>query len=436
MNPEQKIKSLNSQDQIFKKIYNIEAEQYVLGAIMNNNQNISKIDISPKHFFEPLHQRLFAKFLEFDSKGLEINPILLKSSFSEDGDLKELGGVNYLLKLCSLACGILNIRDYAQLIRNLSDRRHIYQVLQKKLNSLHQDIESGTHEIIEDINREFIELQSVSSQYRLTSFESVVLDISVDCLKSTESAFTSTGSTKINKTMKGGLQRSKTYAIAAPPKDGKTMLKGTITNHIRKQRDKKILFIAAEMNPKEIAKRMIGEDLGISSDEISLDNMEFVRYANNIAVEKANNLFFINAPRITLQALVASITNASRTKNIEGVVLDYLQLVTGKNPKDTIAQHQEDVAQTIAELAKKLNIWVLYSCQINRKGEVRNGDGIEMAVDWLYEINKISRPVAPGAPEQAWLKHIATRNFKGMDIGCEADPAFELSINGTHFIEL
>lgn len=413
---------------------NIEAEQYILGAVMNNNTSLAKINLEPQHFYEPLHGIIFRAMMENYVKGVESNPVLLKNYFNGVSSFEEVGGANYLLKLCSVASGIINVGDYARLIRNLSDRRFMQGVFEEKIKALHHDVEGDTSQLIEDLNQQFAELMANSSQYRMVSYESVLSEIAQDCQNPKSAMYTSTGFPSIDATMNGGLQGGRSYAFSARPKDGKTMLKGSIANFIRKA-NKKFLFIAAEMGRKEIAKRMVGSDLNIGFNQMNIDNKEFCTYVNSESIKQSRNMFFIDAPRITLPALITSVTNAFKTRGIEGFILDYLQLVTGGDQKHTIAQHQENVAQTIAELCKKYDIWSVYSCQINREGEIRNGDGIMMAVDWLYEINKISYPGAVNKCEEAWLKHIASRSFKAIDIGAENDPKFELSLNGTHFRE-
>jgi replicative DNA helicase len=187
------------------------------------------------------------------------------------------------------------------------------------------------------------------------------------------------------------------------------------------------------MGRKQNTKRMIGADTNIKINEMNKHNLPYVQYLTQ-EMKQNKNMVFVDAPRISLEALRLVVTNAVKTRNIEGFVLDYLQLVTGKDSRTTIAEHQENVAQTIAEVCKKENIWCLYSCQINRGGEVRNGDGIMMACDWLYEITPSGLSGSEEA-EMIYLKHLATRNFKAADIGDEANPAFKL-INGTHFNQL
>ena len=65
---EKKIVPINKQDSVAgegKKLpYNTEAEQYVIGAILNNNESINKVSdfLLPDHFFDPLHQKNLSSY--------------------------------------------------------------------------------------------------------------------------------------------------------------------------------------------------------------------------------------------------------------------------------------------------------------------------------------------------------------------------------------
>ena len=100
---------------------NIEAEQFVIGSILINNENINKVAdfLLAEHFYEPLHQKIYESVVGLYDKGIIANAVTLKNQLQNDEALKEAGGANYFLRLTGLASGLINIRDYAQIIFNL-----------------------------------------------------------------------------------------------------------------------------------------------------------------------------------------------------------------------------------------------------------------------------------------------------------------------------
>ncbi len=81
--------------------HNIEAEQQLLGAILNNNDIYDRIAaiIGPQHFHEPVHARIFEIAAARIAKNALASPVTLKGFLEDDEGLKELGGAAYLAKL-------------------------------------------------------------------------------------------------------------------------------------------------------------------------------------------------------------------------------------------------------------------------------------------------------------------------------------------------
>jgi replicative DNA helicase len=401
---------------------NLEAEMFVLGNLIRNNDAIGKAELEKEYFSETIHQAIFALISDNYQNDIPSNPITMSGRITADIDVQ-----SYLLRLSGEGLGS-PLKPYATIIKKLYQKRVLKEILETQIGQL-EKLEAT--EIIENLNKQAAELQSQTSQYRLTSYDRVLSEIAEEAKNYSKDNFISTGFLRMDKSMGGGMEKGRSYALSAPPKAGKTMLKGTIASNIKKQ-GKPFLFIAAEMGRREITKRMIGIETGLQVSQMNKNNTDFTTYITQNSSVKSE-MYFLDAPRISLEALRVSIVNAVRNKGIEGVVLDYLQLVSGMGKGETIARHQENVAQSIAEICRKENIWCLYSCQINRSGEIRNGDGIIMAADWVYEIVPIEKQYE-NDKQRMYLKHIVGRSIANNDIGSTDKPAYEL-INGTHFIE-
>ena len=61
--------------------HNIEAEQALLGAILVNNEAFYRVSdfLEPKHFFEPIHQRIFELTAGLVRAGKLATPVTLKT---------------------------------------------------------------------------------------------------------------------------------------------------------------------------------------------------------------------------------------------------------------------------------------------------------------------------------------------------------------------
>ena len=74
---------------------NIEAEQTILGSILENNELFDEItdEINERHFHDAIHQKIYKIISNLISKGLLANPITIKNFFNDNQELTEIGGL-------------------------------------------------------------------------------------------------------------------------------------------------------------------------------------------------------------------------------------------------------------------------------------------------------------------------------------------------------
>src|SRR6201997_2848169 len=81
--------------------HNIEAEQALLGAILVNNEAFYRVSdfLEPKHFFEPIHQRIFELAAGLIRANKVATPVTLKTFLPADTDIAGLSVSQYLARL-------------------------------------------------------------------------------------------------------------------------------------------------------------------------------------------------------------------------------------------------------------------------------------------------------------------------------------------------
>src|ERR1700758_2820675 len=102
--------------------HNIEAEQALLGAILVNNEAFYRVSdfLEPKHFFEPIHQRIFELAAGLIRANKVATPVTLKTFLPADTDIAGLSVSQYLARLAAEATTIINAEDYGRTIYDLS----------------------------------------------------------------------------------------------------------------------------------------------------------------------------------------------------------------------------------------------------------------------------------------------------------------------------
>ena len=94
--------------------HSIEAEQQLLGGILNNNDLFYSLEdkIKGEHFYDPVHSRIFDVIANRINEGKLASAVTVSTFLTEDEGLKELGGSAYLAKLMAGSVASSAIKDY------------------------------------------------------------------------------------------------------------------------------------------------------------------------------------------------------------------------------------------------------------------------------------------------------------------------------------
>lgn len=416
-----------------KPIENLDAEQAMLGAMLMNNDCISRVSyLSSKHFSEPVHQRIFEAMRSVVGKGLLANPLTLGVYFEDDDALEAIGGARYLGQLAKKSGRVIDIQDYAHLVIDLYQRREVRSCIEQigaKIRgfSVEDPVEEITREAIEDLQA------LLKEKPRSTTFtQRQVAKSIIEQIEKTAPAY-STGFSSLDQAMDGGIYPEKVYGFAARKKVGKTVLAGTISYQLNKA-GVKHLFIAGEMSPEEIETRNMARGLQVYPSVFrnkQYRTKDFSHRVAQYAVDAPNNVIYEAAPGLTFSRLKEVVQLAIIDHGISGFILDYWQLVGGKPQGKSTSEHLDEVAQWIADFCRKNKLWALVMAQINQEGNTRGGEGMRLAFDQVYQIHRevINSP-------DVWFEMLDTRYTAWANIGEKGSPGFSMNNYGPYFEEI
>ena len=233
----------------------------------------------------------------------------------------------------------------------------------------------------------------------------------------------------------GGLYPGKTYGFAARKKMGKTTFAGTISHNLNLS-GVKHLFICGEMSPEEIQQRTLARATDSFASAFRSAYGESRAFQNKIAEYASTmprNVIFKSSPGLTFDELKRVYIAAIQKHNIRGVILDYWQLVGGKQKNQSTSEHLDEVSQWIANFSRERGIWSVVMAQINQDGNTRGSEGIRLAFDQVYQINS---PGDDPSGSARWLQMMETRYTAWNDVGTKDKPAYLLNDKGPYFEEI
>ena len=374
--------------------HSIEAEQQLLGAILTNNDVYDRVAaiIGPKHFYDPVHARIFDIASARIAKNNLASPVTLKAFMEDDDGLKELGGPAYLARLAGAAISAFAVRDYAQMIYDLAVRRDLINLgrdISAKASKV--DVSSEPKEQIVEAEQALYKLaEQGTSEGGFQSFLKAVTD-AVNVANAAYQregglAGISTGLIDMDKKL-GGLHPSDLLILAGRPSMGKTSLATNIAFNIAKAFKKGIKpdgsegaieggvvgFYSLEMSAEQLAARILSEAAEIPSENIRRGDMtetEFRRFVDAAKALEACPLYIDDTPAIPIAQLAARARRLKRTHGLDVLIVDYLQLVRGV--ADNRVQEIAEISMGLKAIAKELNIPVIALSQLSRQVESRD----------------------------------------------------------------
>ena len=375
--------------------HSIEAEQQLLGAILTNNDIYDRVAsvIGPKHFYDPVHARIFEIAAARIAKNNLASPVTLKAFMEDDEGLKELGGPAYLVRLAGAAISAFAVRDYAQMIYDLAVRRDLIQLGRDIAAKAAQvDVASEPREQIVEAEQK---LYKLAEQGQTESGFQSFLKAVTDAVNVANAAYqragglsgVSTGLIDMDKKL-GGLHPSDLLILAGRPSMGKTSLATNIAFNVAKAYRRGTLhdgtegavdggvvgFYSLEMSAEQLAARILSEAAEIPSHQIRSGDMtetEFRRFVDAAKALEACPLYIDDTPALPISQLAARARRLKRTHGLDVLIIDYLQLVRGTGKGENRVNEISEITMGLKAIAKELNIPVIALSQLSRQVENR-----------------------------------------------------------------
>lgn len=376
--------------------HNIEAEQALLGAILQNNRTLEKVSefLLPEHFANALHGRIFAACQRLAEQGHLASPVTLKAYLESDPMLQEAGGPAYLAQLAAAVATVVNAEDYGRQIHDMALRRELIDLGEELVNDAFEvSLDSTAMDQIEGAEQRLYDLATKGKQeggfqdFRFALHTAIQM---AEAAHRREGQLSGVPTDLLDLDKKlGGLHPSDLLILAGRPSMGKTALATNIAFNAAKlyreqidahgQREvldgAKVAFFSLEMSAEQLATRILSTEAEISSHKIrtgELSNEEFARLVQVSQELSSIPLFIDDTPALTISAVRTRCRRLARQHGLGLIVVDYLQLLSGGPGIESRVQEVSAITRGLKALAKELNVPVLALSQLSRAVEQRD----------------------------------------------------------------
>ncbi|MEO0348278.1 MAG: DnaB-like helicase C-terminal domain-containing protein, partial [Pseudomonadota bacterium] len=375
---------------------NLEAEQLLLGTLLFDNEQLTKIadTIIADDFYHPLHQELFNQINKFYQRSIIATPVTLKNLFESNEALKEHGGINYLSDLATQGASCFNIVDHAKTVRDLALRRQLMSLGRKVVTAANNfDEHDQAQDLIEQTELQLYNLASVSSLERDYYNLGQTLNMAIERANfahQNQDHITglSTGFNDINNYLTGW-QNGDLVILAARPSMGKTSLALNFAVNACKflkehkqqycaannqdpktAKDPSVGFFSLEMSAEQLSLRILSTESSVNSNRIrngELSDSDFEKIVAANQELQAYNMLIDDTPALTIAALKTRARRMKRQHNLAILFVDYLQLLrgVGNNRDGNRVQEISEITQGLKAIAKELNIPVIALSQLS-----------------------------------------------------------------------
>jgi replicative DNA helicase len=358
----------------------VEAERALLGGLLQAPDVITYIAdrLRPEHFTRSDHAALFALLEEMTRRKETVDLVTLPRRLLADGRSAEVyGGVAYVLELPDYAPSTANLEHYATVIRDQALLRELIRLsegLSRRAGTPAADAGALIEEGMKD-------LANLATGMRSTTWSRVseLLDEEMSRLSSllgqnvTVPGLT-TGFRELNEKL-AGFKPGQLIILAARPGMGKTALALNMAQRAALEGGQGVGIFSLEMERAELVNRLVVSHAMVDSNLVRMGRLTQVDWNK---LDKAADelryapIFLDDTAALTLGNLrVRARKLKAENPNLGLLVIDYLQLMQGDDPRVPRIQQVSDISRGLKALAKDLKVPVLALSQLNRAVESR-----------------------------------------------------------------
>lgn len=361
-----------------------ELEEAVLGAVMIEQNAINEvIDIlKDESFYVDAHQRIWRAIRLLFQNQAPIDLLTVTEQLKKNGELDSVGGPFFVAQLTNKIGSAANVEYHARLIAEKHIQRQLISTSSEIIKDAYED-STDVFDLLDKAEKNLFAIAENSLKRNSEDIGSILMgelkEIDIR-MENTEDHLNGVASGFFDLDRNtGGWQKSDLIIVAARPAMGKTAFTLALARNAAVDHKKGVAIFSLEMSSVQLVQRLMSMETQIPSDKIRKGNLE--QYEYQILTSKIDNLknapiFIDDTPAINVFELRSKCRRLKQQHDIQLVVIDYLQLMSGSIDGKGGNREQEisQISRALKGLAKELQIPVIALSQLSRAVETRGGD--------------------------------------------------------------
>ena len=359
----------------------IDLEEAVLGAIMLEKDALTQvIDIlKPEVFYKEAHHIIFSAITRLFGKSEPVDILTVTNELKNSGELEIVGGPYYITQLTNRVASAANVEYHSRIISQKFIQRELIRISSEIIKDAFED----TTDVFDLLDRAEQNLFSVSESNLRRSYDDMQ-SLVTDAIKEIEAGKGQeghlrgipSGFTDLDR-ITNGWQKSDLVILAARPGMGKTAFVLSMARNCAIDFDKAVAIFSLEMSSLQLVTRLISSETQLSADKLkkgNLESYEWEQLHSKIGKLTDAKLLIDDTPALTVFELRAKCRRLKAQHDIDMVIIDYLQLMSGSgDARGNREQEISAISRSLKALAKELDVPIIALSQLSRAVETRGG---------------------------------------------------------------
>jgi replicative DNA helicase len=357
----------------------LEAELAVLGALLIDPSTVDDVVgiLTAEDFYRDAHREVFEAILELVNSpgGHQVDVITVSEALRRRGTLDSVGGLAFLMELANVVPTAAHAVYYAQIVHEKAVLRRVIEVGSRMVGLAFQG-ESASEEILEQAQQTLSELAQRGRREPERLHRILVRALErVERLAGQKGlAGLSTGFPDLDR-LTSGLQPADFLVVAARPSMGKTNFCLNIARHVALREQVPVAIFSLEMSQEQLAMRLIAAEADIDGQRLrngDLTEDMWQRLTHALGRLGDAPIYIDDSAGLSPLELAAKARALHRRVPLGLIIIDYLQLMSGRSRAENRQQEISEISRSLKGLARELNVPLLTLSQLSRAVEARN----------------------------------------------------------------
>ncbi len=361
----------------------LDLEESVLGALMLEKDALTSVIeiLKPESFYKQAHQEIYQAIVQLfnDAEPVDIRTVV--NQLRKNGKLDFVGGAYYVTSLTTRVNSAANIEFHARLILEYAIKRELIAIATAVQKNAYEDT-TDIFALLDHTEQSLFEITDANIRKNYSNMRSLLGEAfkDLEARRKHKDGLTGipSGFTALDR-LTSGWQKADLIIIAARPGMGKTAFMLSALRNAAIDHDYPVAIFSLEMSSLQLVNRLISAEAELENEKLKRGNL--VEFEWEQVIHKTSKLsqapiYIDDTPALSIFELRAKCRRLKAKHDVQLIVIDYLQLMSGEAIKGAGNREQEiaSISRSLKSIAKELNVPIIALSQLSRAVETRGGN--------------------------------------------------------------